>query len=58
MFLLVISIILFIIVLVLLIYPNWPKKCGNSNTNVQQNPCNRCGQPKNHCGCNPKCTLC
>ncbi len=56
MFLLVISIILFIIVLVLLIYPNWPKKCGN--TNVQQNPCNKCGQPKNHCGCNPKCTFC
>lgn len=63
------AIILFIIVIGLIIYANWPATatgascgggCGGGYSSCQQRPCGGCHKPKNRCGC-PKqggCPFC
>ena len=70
MLILVFSIILFIVVIGFLIYPNLPalstgRSCGcgqaQSNAECPKCPCNRCGQAKHHCRCNAAaggCSFC
>jgi len=67
MWLLTFAVILFIIVVGMIIYANWPasasgQSCGGCGgcQGCQQNPCNRCGMPKRRCGCPPAggCPFC
>jgi len=59
MWLLTFSVILFIIVIALIVYANWPKSasgkscgCGGDGCPAcEPNSCNRCRKPKNRCGC-------
>lgn len=68
MWLLTVSVILFIIVIGFIIYGNWPPKSGDNKCGCTTNkrcprcPCNRCGQSKSHCRCNidggDRCQFC
>lgn len=57
MFLLTVTIVIFIIVIGLIIYSNMPQmssgvscgKCGGGGCGSC--PCNRCGAPRKQCGC-------
>lgn len=65
---LTIAVILFIIVIALIVYANWPKnaypcnQCGMSGRRCgcSSNSCNQCGMPRRRCGCNkpPGCPFC
>lgn len=70
MWLLIVSIIVFLIVIGLIAYANWPRSLGSNGCAGDdcpgcgscQGPCNRCHKPKNRCGC-PKppgggCSFC
>lgn len=62
MFLLYFLIALFLVVISLIVYANWPASssgnscgdCGNCSTC----PCRRCGMPKPRCNCRPKNNEC
>lgn len=63
MWLLTVSIIVFIIVIALIVYSNWPatasgKSCGSDP--CPPPPCNACGVPKPRCRCPPagSCQFC
>lgn len=65
MWLLTFSIILFIVVIAMIIYANWPSSgpgqgCGCGSAGCPQCPCNRCGVPKRRCGCPQQggCSFC
>ena len=62
MMLLTISIIVFIIVIALIVYANWPAaSSGNScGGECPPPPCNSCGVPKPRCRCPPAggCKFC
>jgi hypothetical protein len=62
MILLTISIIVFIIVIALIVYANWPAPAsGNSCGGCpSEDPCNGCGAPKPRCRCPPAggCKFC
>uniref|UniRef100_A0A6C0DU00 Uncharacterized protein n=1 Tax=viral metagenome TaxID=1070528 RepID=A0A6C0DU00_9ZZZZ len=58
MWLLSASILLFIVVIGLIVYANWPASgtscgggCGGGCSSCQQKPCDRCQKPKSRCGC-------
>jgi hypothetical protein len=57
MWLLSVSIIIFLIVIALIVYANWPESassdCGCGAPRCQKCPCNKCGVPKKRCGCGP-----
>ncbi len=66
MWLLTVSIVIFIIVIAMIIYANKPTSTGTQGCGrcggggCPQCPCNRCGVPKPRCGC-PKqggCQFC
>lgn len=59
MWLLSASILLFIVVIGLIVYANWPASgtscgggCGGCPS-CQQRPCDRCQKPRSRCGCPP-----
>ncbi len=68
MSLLTFSVVLFIIVIALIVYANWPVsashkscRCGGDGCDAcQPNPCDRCHKPKSRCGCPPAggCPFC
>jgi hypothetical protein len=58
MIILSISVIIFLVIIGLLIYVNWPTKsaafttpCGCGGRGCANCPCNRCGMPRRRCGC-------
>lgn len=57
MWLLTVSVILFIAVIGFIVFANWPtsmsnRKCNCGGGGCPKCPCNRCGQPKQQCRCN------
>ena len=66
MWLLTVSVILFIVVIGFIVYANWPTSMSNRKCNCgggggcSKCPCNRCGQQKPQCRCNPAggCPFC
>ncbi len=65
MWLLTFLVILFIVIIGLIIYSNFPKSssgqsCGGCDQSCPKCPCNRCGMSKKHCRCPYKmnCQFC
>ena len=61
MFLLYFLIALFLVVLGLIVYANWPSSDSSGCGGCPTPPCNRCGVPKQNCRCRPKpdgCQFC
>jgi hypothetical protein len=66
MLLLTASIILFFIVIAFIVYANWPRMAGDQGCGggacggCPKCPCNRCGMPKQRCGCQKQggCSFC
>ncbi len=58
MWLLIASIVLFIVVIGFIIYANMPSStaptsCGGCSTGCPKCPCRQCGMPRHRCGCGP-----